>query len=254
MAKEVEPEKGLACVVDGISYPSLTDDTMFGDSGSSCHIRNTTEGMFDVEDINNQIGGVGNNIHATRKGKLKVEVVQADGSSSTRILNPVKYSKDAQENLLSITAEMTAGAKLSSTDNNDIQLVYPDGDTVTFDRRIKTKDDWVSGVDVKPITGEPAKKEQAFVAAQVTCDINEYHRQLGHPNERITRTTAKAFGIKLTGKFQKYEDCAIAKARQKNIKNSKQESEASWRTHQPRYLISRIQRCVRQETLALIFG
>ena len=218
VAKEVEPERGLACVVDGMTYPSFTDDTMFGDSGSSCHIRNSAEGMFDVEDIDDQIGGVGNNIRATRKGKLKVEVVQADGSSSTRILSPVKYSKDAQENLLSITAEMTAGAKLSSTDNNEIQLVYPDGDTVTFDRRIKTKDGWVSGVDIKPIIDKPAKQEQALVASQVTRDINEYHRQLGHPNERITRTTAKAFGIKLTGKFQKCEDCAIAKARQKNVK------------------------------------
>ena len=113
---------------------------MFGDSGSSCHIRNTTEGMFGVKDINDQIGGVGNNIRATRKGKLKVEVVQAEGSSLTRILSPVKYSKDAQENLLSITAEMTVGAKLSSTDNNEMQLVYPDGDAVTFDRRLKTKD------------------------------------------------------------------------------------------------------------------
>ena len=113
---------------------------------------------------------------------------------------------------------MTAGAKLSSTDNNEIQLVYPDGDTVTFDRRIKTKDGWVSGVDVKPITGKPAKQEQTSVAAQVTRGINAYRRQLGHPNERIMRTTAEAFGIKLTGKFQKYEDCAIEKARQKMSK------------------------------------
>ena len=67
-------------------------------------------------------------------------MVQADGSKPRRILSPVNYFKDTQENLLSITAEMTAGAKLWSADNNEIQLVYPDGDTVTFDRRIKTKD------------------------------------------------------------------------------------------------------------------
>ena len=110
---------------------------------------------------------------------------------------------------------MTAGAKLSSTTNNNIQLVYPDRDTVMFDRRIKTRDDWVSEVDIMPIPGKQAKKEKAFVVAKVTHDINEYHRQLGHPNEQITRSTAKAFGVKLTGKFQKCEDCAIAKARQK---------------------------------------
>ena len=82
----------------------------------------------------------------TRKGKLRAEVIQADGLKKTKILSPVKYSKDATENSLSITAEMSTGAKLSSTSNNEIQLVYPDGDIVTFDRRIKTKDGWVSGV------------------------------------------------------------------------------------------------------------
>ena len=213
-----QKEKALACVIDGVTHPSFTSSTMFGDSGSSCHIRNTMEGMFDVETINEQIGGVGNNICATRKGKLRANILQADGTKKTKVLSPVKYSKDAQENLLSITAEMSAGAKLSSNPNKDIQLVYPDGDTVTFDRRIKTKDGWVSGVDIIPIPSQETTEEQALVAPQVTKDMNLYHRQLGHPNEQITRATAKAFGIKLTGKFQKCEDCAVAKARQKNVK------------------------------------
>ena len=81
-------------------------------------------GMFDIENINEQIGGVGNNIRPTRKGRLKAEVVQADGSKTTKILSPAKYSKDAKEILLSLTAEMAAGAKLSSTTDNVIQLVY----------------------------------------------------------------------------------------------------------------------------------
>ena len=78
-------------VVDGASYPSFTEDTVFGDSGSSCHIRNTMEVMFDIETTNKQIDGVGNNIRATRKGKLKAEVVQADGSKTTKILSSFKY-------------------------------------------------------------------------------------------------------------------------------------------------------------------
>ena len=113
---------------------------------------------------------------------------------------------------------MTAGAKVSSTTNNDIQLVYPDGATVTFDRRIKIRDGWVSGVDIVPLPGAQTKEEKAFVAAKVMRDINEYYRQPRNPNEQVIRTTAKAFGVKLTGKFQKCEDCAIVKARQKNVK------------------------------------
>ena len=80
--------------------------------------------MFDIETTNEQIRGVGNNIRATRKGKLKAEVVQADRSKTTKTFSPVKYSKDAKEHLLSLTAEMTAGAKLSSTTNNDMKLVH----------------------------------------------------------------------------------------------------------------------------------
>ena len=61
-----------------------------------------------------------------------------------------------------------------------------------------------------PMLGEHAKEETALAAAQATRDVNEYHRQLGHLNEQVTRATAKPVGIKLTGKFQKGEDCAIA--------------------------------------------
>ena len=61
---------------------------------------------------------------------------------------------------------MSAGAKLSSTSNNDIQMVYPDTVAVIFDRRIKTRDDWVSGVDIVPIPGQKAEEERALVAAQ----------------------------------------------------------------------------------------
>ena len=81
---------------------------MFGDSGSSCPIRNTMEDMFDIETTNEQIGGVGNNIRATGKGKLKAEGVQAERPKTTTILSPVKYFKDAKQSLLSLTAEMTA--------------------------------------------------------------------------------------------------------------------------------------------------
>ena len=38
--------------------------------------------MFDIEAINKQIGGAGNNIHATRKGKHIAEIVQADGTKN----------------------------------------------------------------------------------------------------------------------------------------------------------------------------
>ena len=115
--------------------------------------------MFDIEAINKQIGGVGNNIHAIRKGKHRAQIVQADGTK-TKVLSPVKYSKDSKENVLSLTADMTAGAKLSSSLNKHIQLVYPDSNTVMFGRRIKTRYGWASRVDIVPISGQEAEEER----------------------------------------------------------------------------------------------
>ena len=56
VAKEVEHERGLACLVDGISYPSFTEDTMFGDSDSSCHISNIRKPVTTTRSRNSVVG------------------------------------------------------------------------------------------------------------------------------------------------------------------------------------------------------
>ena len=74
---------------------------------------------------------------------------QKDGDLVEQIISPIKYCAAAQEWLLSITNEMSSqGAKLSSNSRNDIILSYPNRDKVTFDRCAKTRDGWVSGIDV----------------------------------------------------------------------------------------------------------
>ena len=92
--------------------------------------------------------------------------------------------------------------------------------TVTFDKRIKTREGWVSGVDIVPILGKKAKEERALVAANATRDVSEYQRQLGHPNQQVSRATAKAFGIKLTGKFQNVRIAQSQRHGRKNVKKT----------------------------------
>src|SRR5210317_1107884 len=140
-------------------------------------------------------------------------------------MNPVKYCANAQERLLSIPNEMSHhGAKLSSNDRCDIILTYPNGDRIVLDRRIKTKNGWVPGIDVisnidkiaimaksrKPSTRNSIKSGQS-----TKIDINEFHRQLGHPSFDSTRATAKAQNITLTGTQEQCEACAQAKSQQK---------------------------------------
>jgi hypothetical protein len=52
------------------------------------------------------------------------------------------------------------------------------------DRRLKTKDGWVSGFKMVPIIEQ---SNIALLAINKTVDINEYHKQLGHPNISVTR-------------------------------------------------------------------
>jgi len=214
----------MMCTIDGAKYPSFTEDTMFGDSGASCHIVNCDNGMYQVEKIHESIGGIGSDVKATKKGKLRSLIKQADGTSTVKVFH-VKYCERANKNLFSITQELSKGAKLGSDDLNNITLNYPDGSKITFDRRIKTRDGWVGGVDVVPIIDDVAKLSRDETKAkpvkssvkEKAININEYHCALGHPCEATTRATAKAFGVRLVGQFKPCEDCALGKAKAKKI-------------------------------------
>ena len=144
---------------------------MFGESGSSCHIRNTSEGIIDIETINEQIAGVENNTCATRKGTLKADTLCKQMDKKVLVF-AILQQKYLDAPIYQAIQTMTY-----------LQHVYPDGDTVTFDRCIKTRDGWVGEVDIKPIPGQEAEEQRALVAAQHTRAMNEYHHQIGYPNE-----------------------------------------------------------------------
>ena len=184
---------------------------MIGDSGASNHFVGSTEGMFDIENIDSPISGVGNQT-ATKQGKMICEFQMQDGTTIKKRIS-VKYVPNLQHNLFSITEELSKGAILSSNFNLDIRLDYPNGSTLSFDRRLRTRDGWVPCVRFAPL------KEIACLAKddKSPCDINEYHAKLGHPNMVATRMTAKIRDVALKGDIKPCEDCMIAKARQKNV-------------------------------------
>ena len=55
--------------------------------------------------------------------------------------------------------------------------------------------------------------------------INTFHNQLGHPNERITKETARNMDVNITGKMNVCESCALAKI--KHTKISKKDENKS---------------------------
>jgi hypothetical protein len=82
----------------------LTPDTFIADSGATCHMRNSTKGMFDMKTHTMPIM-VGNSdvIMSQKIGKYKGLVVQKDGQTSEIVLQDVLYVPELWTNLLSIT-------------------------------------------------------------------------------------------------------------------------------------------------------
>jgi hypothetical protein len=49
-------------------------------------------------------------------------------------------------------------------------------------------------------------------------DLNKFHKMIGHCGVDCLKKIANNHDLKLKGEFQVYEDCALAKARQRNVK------------------------------------
>ena len=68
----------------------------------------------------------------------------------------------------------------------------------------------------------PIEPPSAYIAqnkadANKTIDVNKFHNMIGHCGvDRLTKT-AQIHGLKLKGDLKVCTDCAIAKARQKNV-------------------------------------
>ena len=227
------------CTVDGQTFHSFNKSTVIGDTGASSTVDNDDSGMEDVEEIDEYIEGVGGKVHVTKKGYKRYDFKQVDGSSTQRRIK-TKYCPSLKVRLLSITAELSNGAQLSSDKHNNLVLTYGNGDTITFDRRIKTRDGWVAGVEMTqvcddiatPAIASPIHIDDGTLTPVLIEDdeaignepnepainVNEYHKMLGHyPNEVVVRTTAAARGIRLIGTFTPCEHCAFGKSKRKKL-------------------------------------
>ncbi len=88
---------------------------------------------------------------------------------------------------------------------------------MTFVQQIKTHNGWVTGVEIISIkhdvganTKVTKKKTQtSIIMMTYVCinNVNDLHRELGHPSEVTTRTTQASMGIKVVGKFEPCEAC-----------------------------------------------
>jgi hypothetical protein len=57
----------------------------------------------------------------------------------------------------------------------------------------------------------------ALISNQRIYDINHLHKVFGHCGQKVLNNTIKMYGFKSSGNFDTCEQCAIAKAQQKNV-------------------------------------
>jgi len=191
------------------------DDVWICDSGASSHYCVSDRGMFDARDIDEKIRvGNGDLLVATKIGNLKLDVTQINGTKFTIILQGVKFVPDLWVNLFSINQALKKGYRIS---NDDIIISLSKGlNKITFDRFYKAKDGTVSGILMRPRYNAVAYTALNSATKQ-GIEINKFHTMLGHCGSDRLERTAKIHGFELFGELKKCEQCAISKARQKNI-------------------------------------
>ncbi len=84
-------------------------------------------------------------MYATKVGKLVIAIQPADAAQAEviKVFKNVKFVPNLSENLFSITAELSKGARMQSDADMNIFLFYPDDTQIVFDRRISTRNGWV---------------------------------------------------------------------------------------------------------------
>ena len=131
------------------------------------------------------------------KGKKDYRVPLNGGTSTILKGVTAKVSEEASQRLFPLQLEKYArNGNLSTNREGNLQVTYPNGSKIVCDRLLTTKDGWVSGFRMVPIIEQ---SNIALLAINKTVDINEYHKQLGNPNIAVTRSTAKARNVLLTG-------------------------------------------------------
>jgi hypothetical protein len=89
--------------------------------------------------------------------------------------------------------------------------------SVTFDRVIKTVNGSVSGIKMTTYDPSVSYLTKGSLTAIKEIDMNKFHEMIGHCGVDRLKKAANIHGLKFKGEFNASENCALAKARQRNI-------------------------------------
>ena len=220
---------GVEYALEDIKFPSvhklLKDPNVWiADTGATTHSSPHDEGMTDVVKLKDGSGiTTAKGVAASAKqGNIKGMMCDNQGNELTKVvLRQGQIIQDGQFNLCSLTRLMKDGWKLNG-DDKKIWLTKGDR-KIVFDIVIPTTKGAIFAIYIK--RDGMNDNGTALVAnddRKVVMNIQQAHDKLGHDSEARTRTTAKGLGWTITrGSLKPCEACAVAKAKQKNIKRNK---------------------------------
>jgi hypothetical protein len=195
----------------------FTRETWLADSGASCHMGNSEEGMFDITLIDEPITlGNGKSLRATKVGKLRRTVHQVNGDTLDIVLEGYKCVPGLHMNLFAVVKTLQTGWDIS---NKGIHIrLQQKGACIEFDRIYNTATGSLCGVKILPRTGQETKNDIAVPAAETKhWDINKLHKVYNHASKEILRKTAKYYGWTVTGKFEACADCQMSNIKQRPV-------------------------------------
>ena len=194
------------------------NDLAIADSGATSHMFRSEEGLFDIKEATPSdtvtIGNKGK-MQISKFGKKRIEVYDANGKKHVAVIDCV-IIPDLWVTLFSLTKVMKNGFEVVGK-NNCFTIRKGDFHMV-FDQKMNTKKGYLLAAKYK-ILHPPAHAAAATVTMEhgSIVPIKVFHERLGHANEEVTRATAANLGIKLIGKLEVCEDCALAKSRRNPI-------------------------------------
>ena len=166
------PEIALPC--KSCDRNAFNSTTFLGDTGASTHVIGADDGLFDYEEIDEAvIIGDGKELKATKIGKLRQTVHQADGSTLDIVLEEVKCVPGLDMPLFGMLKALSQGCKMRN--EGTFLTLYKNKMSITFDRVLRTKNGKLVGVSLLPRDGDN-RKEVAMPAttdsSSTTWDIN----------------------------------------------------------------------------------
>jgi hypothetical protein len=196
----------------GKSSNDQDNNIWIGDSGASCHMIRDDSYMFDCRPIKSYIKvGDGKTITCNKIGKVRMMVIQNDGTSTIVVLHDCKYVPALFVNLFSITRALHNNWQLSNRGMS--MILRKESQTIIFDKIMRTESGCVTGVEMVPLV----EKSYTILDREMSTDINDFHRLMGHVNKNSLYLTARHYGVKLKGQLNPCFDCAVSKIRQKNV-------------------------------------